>query len=169
MKTRPAQNFACSAAIFFFVLSIATASAQPGTNSLLGLVRSNGAVWLSISNAGDEVWVIQNSSDLTTWTAVESVKVFNGRYRRSYANSADGNLFYRTFYDPTMQNIADFTTNALLLPATNFNYAAPSLPASFSQPDILAEDNTPSNNVTTDVGATLGRVLFYDKRLSTNQ
>jgi len=27
-------------------------------------------------------------------------------------------------------------------------------------------DNTPANNETTDLGATLGRVLFHDKRLS---
>ena len=57
----------------------------------------------------------------------------------------------------------------MLLPATNFNYAAPVLPANFSVNPIFAEDNTPANDATTDAGATLGRVLFYDKRLSTNQ
>ena len=30
------------------------------------------------------------------------------------------------------------------------------------------EDNTPNNNPITDAGATLGRVLFYDKKLSAN-
>src|SRR6476620_1695110 len=29
-----------------------------------------------------------------------------------------------------------------------------------------AKDNTPADNITTDAGATLGRALFYDKRLS---
>ncbi len=29
-------------------------------------------------------------------------------------------------------------------------------------------DNTPANNITSDAGATLGRVLFYDRRLSVN-
>ncbi|MBC8094682.1 MAG: cytochrome-c peroxidase [Akkermansiaceae bacterium] len=59
--------------------------------------------------------------------------------------------------------------NALLLPGTPFNYAAPVLPPAFSVNPILGQDNTPLNNLTTDTGATLGRVLFYDKRLSTNQ
>jgi cytochrome c peroxidase len=59
--------------------------------------------------------------------------------------------------------------NALLLPATPFNYAAPMLPPNFLNPPIVNQDNTPTNNVTTDPGATLGRVLFYDKRLSANQ
>lgn len=33
---------------------------------------------------------------------------------------------------------------------------------------VLAGDNTPANNPVTDKGATLGRVLFYDKQLSIN-
>jgi len=33
---------------------------------------------------------------------------------------------------------------------------------------VLAEDNSPRNNPVTDAGATLGRVLFYDTRLSGN-
>lgn len=35
-------------------------------------------------------------------------------------------------------------------------------------PDYITPDNTPANNRITDIGATLGRVLFYDKRLSKN-
>jgi cytochrome c peroxidase len=35
-------------------------------------------------------------------------------------------------------------------------------------PDYINRDNTPRNNPITDIGATLGRVLFYDKRLSKN-
>jgi cytochrome c peroxidase len=50
-----------------------------------------------------------------------------------------------------------------------FNYTAPPLPPIFFQPPITNQDNMPATNVTTDIGATLGRVLFYDKRLSTNQ
>ena len=47
--------------------------------------------------------------------------------------------------------------------------SAPVLPLSFTVNPILAQDNTTLTNLTTDLGATLGRVLFYDKRLSTNQ
>jgi cytochrome c peroxidase len=60
------------------------------------------------------------------------------------------------------------TANALLLPAAPFNYAAPVLPPSFLVQPIVAQDNMPATNRTSDPGAALGRVLFYDKRLSTN-
>jgi cytochrome c peroxidase len=35
-------------------------------------------------------------------------------------------------------------------------------------PAYITKDNTPNDNAITDAGATLGRVLFYDKRLSAN-
>ena len=35
-------------------------------------------------------------------------------------------------------------------------------------PSYITEDNTPNDNPITDAGATLGRILFYDKRLSTD-
>ncbi len=37
-----------------------------------------------------------------------------------------------------------------------------------SKPNYIQKDNTPLNNAITDKGATLGRVLFYDKQLSVN-
>lgn len=60
------------------------------------------------------------------------------------------------------------------LPATPFGYtdADIALPAQFRAPgggpSPLALDNTPADNPVTNAGATLGRVLFYDKRLSVN-
>ncbi len=47
------------------------------------------------------------------------------------------------------------------------NYAAPVLPAYYDN-TVADLDNTPSNNAINDKVATLGRVLFYDKRLSIN-
>jgi len=35
-------------------------------------------------------------------------------------------------------------------------------------PSYISNDNTPQDNLLTDAGATLGRVLFYDKNLSVN-
>lgn len=170
MERNFAVKLARNATIFILALKITDSSAQVSTNSLLSLIQTNGnTINLSISNSGDQVWVVQSSSNLTTWAAVESLKIFNGTFHRSYTNSANGNHFYRTYYDAASQNIADTTTNALSLPVTPYNYAAPVLPASFSVNPILAEDNTPTNNAITDAGATLGRVLFYDRRLSTNQ
>lgn len=59
------------------------------------------------------------------------------------------------------------------LPSTSYNYANPELPGHYTDPDlsfgpIATSDNTPVDNPTTDAGATLGRVLFYDPRLSHN-
>ncbi|MBL9143091.1 MAG: hypothetical protein JNM99_05345 [Verrucomicrobiaceae bacterium] len=42
------------------------------------------------------------------------------------------------------------------------NYASQPIPA------YITRNNTPGNNAITNAGATLGRVLFYDKRLSRN-
>ena len=42
------------------------------------------------------------------------------------------------------------------------------LPAHFDTPAVRAMDNTPADNPITDAGATLGRVLFYDRSLSAN-
>ena len=53
-----------------------------------------------------------------------------------------------------------------ILPATPFNYNV-SYPAHI-QNSLVLNDNTPGNNIMTNDGATLGRVLFYDKHLSKN-
>ena len=50
--------------------------------------------------------------------------------------------------------VVDLTTLA--------NYAGQAIPP------YITKNNTPSNNQITNAGATLGRVLFYDKRLSRN-
>lgn len=60
------------------------------------------------------------------------------------------------------------------LPALLYSYtdATAPLPAHFLTPaigpSVVATDNTPTANPTTNAGATLGRVLFYDRRLSAN-
>ena len=63
----------------------------------------------------------------------------------------------------------DLVAKYLNLPATPYNYANPSLPAYLSAPPIQGQINTPADNQITDLGATLGRVLFYDKTLSKNK
>jgi cytochrome c peroxidase len=54
------------------------------------------------------------------------------------------------------------------LPANSYNYANITLPNHFNTPQLAAANNTPAANPITNAGATLGRVLFYDKRLSAN-
>ena len=62
----------------------------------------------------------------------------------------------------------DILAQTLNLPNSSFNYANILLPAYFLNNQLQQEDNTPNNNPITDAGATLGRVLFYDKKLSAN-
>ncbi len=66
----------------------------------------------------------------------------------------------------------------LTLPATPFNYANITLPSHYLNNDFpdsmpfqsaaIENDNTPASNPISDAGATLGRVLFYDTKLSAN-
>ncbi len=64
----------------------------------------------------------------------------------------------------TISGIVDFTTIDV---SRLDNYANPVLPAHYDG-TVTALDNTPNNNAISDRVATLGRVLFYDKRLSVN-
>ncbi len=59
------------------------------------------------------------------------------------------------------------------LPGSNMDYvgyAVTNLPTHFvaGPGAVINRDNTPANNPITNAGATLGRVLFYDRRLSHN-
>jgi cytochrome c peroxidase len=62
----------------------------------------------------------------------------------------------------------DATATGPLLPAVPYAYSATNYPA-YVLADLALNDNTPADNPITDNGATLGRVLFYDKNLSQNQ
>lgn len=72
-------------------------------------------------------------------------------------------------------NSSSTSTNPVL-PNSPYDYSTLNLPAHFTidapnsplPTSINGTDNTPSDNVITDHGATLGRVLFYDKKLSAN-
>jgi cytochrome c peroxidase len=59
------------------------------------------------------------------------------------------------------------TTDYLNLPVTPYEYNV-SLP-NFYANNVANIDNSPANNPITNNGATLGRVLFYDKNLSLNR
>lgn len=69
------------------------------------------------------------------------------------------------------QNGADCRDNVLSpgLPTVSYNYSHQPLPGYFDMPAVSDQDNTPDANKITDWGATLGRVLFYDKTLSINK
>jgi cytochrome c peroxidase len=70
--------------------------------------------------------------------------------------------------EPPPAPVKPSTARTLRLPATPARYADLDLPAHFRTPAARRFDNTPADNPVTDAGATLGRVLFYDTRLSAN-
>lgn len=69
---------------------------------------------------------------------------------------------------PTPNPPVDPVAAVLNLPSTPFNYSNIAQPAYLNAPNINGQINTPGTNPITDNGATLGRVLFYDKSLSLN-
>jgi cytochrome c peroxidase len=62
----------------------------------------------------------------------------------------------------------EVNTEVLNLPDVDFDYSSTNWPAHILNALNLT-DNTPADNPITDEGATLGRVLFYDKKFSANQ
>lgn len=83
------------------------------------------------------------------------------------ARDATGNAKSDAF--PIVLFSNDLTTPTLTA-AFNYSDATAPLPQHFlnGPGGVLGADNTPATNPITNAGATLGRVLFYDRRLSVN-
>lgn len=81
-------------------------------------------------------------------------------------------LFCIGFVDCKKQTAVNDTTplwyNQLDIPLVPYNYQSQNLPSFFNNQFVRVADNTPTNNQISNWGATLGRVLFYDTRLSKN-
>jgi cytochrome c peroxidase len=74
------------------------------------------------------------------------------------------------------ENYVPIENNIINIPEEQFDYINLNLPSHFTN-DVAGQplpttinglDNTPNDNPVTNEGATLGRVLFYDKSLSAN-
>jgi cytochrome c peroxidase len=158
---------------FILLIAATLTQAQLPSDSSISLTPGAAAnnKRVSITDPGNHVWKVQRSTDLTNWIDVETCKVHNGQLNRTLTHQAtDSRLFYRTLYSTALQSALTSTVaSALVLPATAYNYATPTLPPSFAVNPIAAQSNTPATNPTTNAGANLGRILFYDKRLSLNQ
>jgi len=135
----------------------ATVETLPGENGLI----------LEVQDPGNHSWMLQSSPDLSQWNNEGTHRVFNGLLRIPAPSNGPAR-FYRLDTEQA-GSVSSSAASALILPASAFNYANPTFPAHLLTPAILAQDNTPANNPTTDAGAALGRVLFHDKRLSANQ
>lgn len=141
-------------------------SVLPRDGSALTLKMAESQVILNIHNPGNHAWLVRSSPDLRTWTDHSSHRVFNGALAVTVAPEGLTQFYQiQALSEPTMP--ATMAT-ALNLPQSLYNYANPTLPAHFQTPVIRDQDNEPSDNRVSNAGATLGRVLFYDKRLSAN-
>ena len=126
-----------------------------------------GGFVLEVSDPGNHAWMLQSTDNLSGWTNVTTHRVFNGSLRIPVSPDGPRRLF--RLNSDAAGEVSSSSANALVLPPSPYNYANPALPAHLLTPAILAQDNTPAANPTTNTGAALGRVLFYDKRLSANQ
>ncbi len=156
------------ALIAALLLHASVTPAQIPAHAALTIAPSSpSASRVTINDPGNHVWILQTSSNLAAWTEIDSWKIHNGRFHRTLNSGANAHLYYRSLSDPARQDIPSTTTNALLLPTPLSNYSPP-LPPHYLAPPVRNQDNTPTNNVVTNPAATLGRVLFYDQRLSIN-
>ena len=158
------------AVVLAIAASIRAADLPVSSSVQIAPAAAGNTTSVTVADPGNRVWILQTSSNLASWSEAVAVKIHNGSFRNPFTRDpAVPAQFFRAFYDAARQDILSTVANALTIPATPFNYAAPALPPGFLVQPIVGQDNMPATNVTTDAGATLGRVLFYDKRLSTHQ
>lgn len=156
----------------FAVMLSTAASAQvevflPAQEVSTRMGRSvGGGMTLEVENPGNHTWQLRSWTGTGEWTNHSVYKVPNGRLSIPIDPVGPTRFYQLVSVDsPPASTVA----GALELPVTPFNYANPTLPAHLTTPQILGQINTPGNNAITNAGATLGRVLFYDKRMSANQ
>lgn len=150
------------------LLMVTLLSVTSAFTATLQIGSSNNITSVGIVDPNNKAWIVQHSTDFINWSDATKVKIHNGEFYSIFPNGA-GNRFYRAFVDPLGNSLFSTVDTALNFPAIPFNYANPLLPPNFLRPPLIGQDNMPANNLTTDAGAALGRVLFYDKRLSQNQ
>jgi len=119
---------------------------------------------LDDGSLGQSYWRVEVSTNLREWVTAGSLTALDGSGSSTLADDALSpapGRYVRVVADSSVARVLD-------LPATPFAYANPPLPAHLLAPAVTATDNTPPGNPVTDHGATLGRVLFYEVKLSAN-
>lgn len=129
---------------------------------------THGRLTLHVTDPANSTWSLQTSTDLVSWSDRQTLRVHNTEHTHTIDNSVGlGRIFFRLTPAPAT-TLPHSVSDATILPVILDNYALLNLPAHLASPVIAGQDNTPAANPATDAGATLGRVLFYDKRLSAN-
>jgi cytochrome c peroxidase len=154
-------------ALLLLPLAAQVPLAVPAEQAVLHADPTGDGLLLELRDPGNHGWMLQSSTLSGGWTDHGSHRVFNGTLRVPVAR--DGPRRFYRFNSDAAGSTSSSAAAALNLPASPFNYANPTLPPHLATPQILAQINTPPANPISDAGATLGRVLFHDQRLSANQ
>jgi cytochrome c peroxidase len=158
----------CPIAVFVCAVSLNTPlAAEPSVT--IGQGAASQQVDVRLTDTSNGAWRLQTSTDLNNWQDRATFKVRNSAHTFQVdraASVARGDFF--RFVSADEAEIPNGRAAATTLPATPENYRVLNLPAHLRAPAIQGQDNTPATNPVTDAGAALGRVLFYDKRLSAN-
>ena len=148
------------------------ATAQLPTASAVSISpgHSGAVVQMDLADPGNHTWSVERSRDLIHWSRITTTKVHNGNYSYNWLPEVGvPAYYYRAGYNSAEQTLTSTLESALNLAAAAANYSVIPLPPHLLTPIITGQNNTPVTNPTTNSGAELGRVLFYDKRLSFNQ
>ena len=102
-------------------------STFPPPVSSLEITRTNALTTrVKVLDAYDQVWTLQSSGDLKTWSDVETFKIHNGSIARSFTrDAANPNLFFRAAFTSANQDIPSTVESALRLPASSWSLRNP--------------------------------------------
>ena len=127
---------------------------------------------LEWSSQPGSFYTFWQSNDLRHWQALERLLPADSGSTTTHTEAFDESLTQSFF------RLSRNLDTPPSLPTTLHSYTEPlpahfltnSFPIQYRVQNAAADnDNTPADNPTTNEGATLGRVLFYDKSLSSNQ
>ncbi|MEM1222653.1 MAG: cytochrome c peroxidase [Verrucomicrobiota bacterium] len=140
-------------------------SLNPLESTELQITVSDDEVGLNVdlSSVGFAHYRVDGSVDLDEWEIISSLGLIDGQggVTLSWEDSLPESMFFKLVED-------DSASNVLNLSDTPDDYENISWPEHLVTDEVLATDNTPDDNPVTNEGALLGRVLFYDKKLSAN-
>lgn len=156
--------------LFLFFMALPAIAGEvtielPAESASLAL-SSAASPTLRLQDPGNHPWLLQGSTDLEHWSDLGAYRVFNGHLDIPVSPGGP-QRFFRTTSTPSLAGST--VARAFILPATPYDFINANLPAHLLTPQIRGQDNTPAGNAITQAGAALGRVLFYDRRLSANQ
>jgi cytochrome c peroxidase len=164
----PLHHPLCSIAVFVSAVLLNTPLvAEPSVTISHGAAPQQ--LDVRLTDTANGAWRLQTSTDLANWQDRAIFKVRNSAHTFQVdrtASVAPGDFF--RFVSDDEAELPNGRAEATTLPATPENYRVLNLPPHLLAPVIQGQDNTPADNPVTDAGAALGRVLFYDKRLSAN-